>query len=358
MNTKILIIIFLFFYHFQSQSQTVEVGNLFEFYMGDYQKYIRISQRVQEQWGLSKDFLQHTHYNANKDNTIDSVNLVQQVLFIYFRKNSYDYNILELIDDGKHFDNEPDDGIYGNFLVDDFELFKTDEAIIDVTLDTIGISSHILQLPVIYLPEVPKIFSPSHQSTVSSEMPNIYWSIDPNANGCEVILLGDTPILGEELQDILWQKKYNVNEGKLFFEKIPIRLETNKEYTLLIWSYTNIKQISNIWSNGAYSIELSKFKTGASIIQDINLSQNFPNPFNSSTIIKYSLPEKGNVTIKIFDIVGIEVITLINQEQSDGDYYILWNGKDNKGVGVASGVYLYNLIFNDKVITKKMLLTK
>jgi len=76
------------------------------------------------------------------------------------------------------------------------------------------------------------------------------------------------------------------------------------------------------------------------------LSQNFPNPFNSRTIIKYSLPDAGNISIKIFDIIGQEITTLIDQEQSAGEHYILWHGKNRSGNDVASGVYFYNLKFN------------
>lgn len=357
---------FIVLYNFQSRCQTREIDNLFELYMDNYQKNIRISQRIQEEWNLPYDFLIHTHYNANKDSRLDSVQFVKEVFWTYFGKNSDIPYSLELLDDGNHFDNEPNDGIYGNFLNSNFSDYKTNEAVIDVLFDTTGIAGitgirySILQLPVNYLPEVPKIISPIHHSTISSSSPSIYWRIDPNADGCGVILLGSAPILGEELQDILWSKSYKTNNGGLFSEIIPVHLQNNKQYTLLVWVYTNPKQTNGVWNNGAYSMEWSKFRIDSTFDFDkeFTLSQNFPNPFNTSTIIKYNLPQNGNILIKIYDIVGREITTLINQEQMQGEYYILWNGKNSYGKNVASGVYLYETKFNNQSFIKKMLIIR
>ena len=239
--------------------QTISTGNLFEFYMGDFKKNIRISKHIQEQWNLPKDFLQPVHYNANIDPIIPSAKLVNQVLFVYYDKNGHNPKILELIDDGNHFDNEAGDGIFGNYLCGDFDEFKTDEANINVSWDTLGINYHILQNPVQYLPEVPNIIAPTHQSVVSSDEPIFYWKIDTHADGCGAILLESIPILGSELTRILWEKEYHSNRSELFVEKLPLRLINSRDYTLLIWSYTDTKQINNEWSQGAYSIEWCKF---------------------------------------------------------------------------------------------------
>jgi len=95
-----------------------------------------------------------------------------------------------------------------------------------------------------------------------------------------------------------------------------------------------------------------------------SLSQNYPNPFNPSTTIRYELPDPSNVTILIYDILGREVIQLVNEEQSFGKYQIIWNGKDNKGNDVASGLYLYRMVANvvkgneQYLMTRKLLLLK
>lgn len=88
------------------------------------------------------------------------------------------------------------------------------------------------------------------------------------------------------------------------------------------------------------------------------LEQNYPNPFNPSTIISYQIPEMSNVQIKIYDSLGKEVRTLVNETKSAGKYNILWDGRDNYGNRVASGVYFYKIIAGNFVQTKKMMLVK
>jgi len=86
---------------------------------------------------------------------------------------------------------------------------------------------------------------------------------------------------------------------------------------------------------------------------NFSLSQNYPNPFNPSTKINYDLPFDGKVTLKIFDISGREVSTLINEFKTAGYYTI-----DFKADNLSSGIYLYKLTSNSQVLTRKMLIVK
>ena len=84
-----------------------------------------------------------------------------------------------------------------------------------------------------------------------------------------------------------------------------------------------------------------------------SLSQNYPNPFNPSTIISYSVPKSSMVSIKVYDALGREIETLVNEQKRPGDYKIIFNaGK------LASGVYFYQLRSSDYNSIKKMLLLK
>ncbi|MCH7679877.1 carboxypeptidase regulatory-like domain-containing protein, partial [candidate division KSB1 bacterium] len=74
-----------------------------------------------------------------------------------------------------------------------------------------------------------------------------------------------------------------------------------------------------------------------------SIEQNYPNPFNPSTTIRYSLPEKTHVRLKIFDTLGGEVRVLFDGEQLQGEHQSSWNGRDNFGRRVASGVYFYRI---------------
>jgi len=93
--------------------------------------------------------------------------------------------------------------------------------------------------------------------------------------------------------------------------------------------------------------------TKNSVPVSYNLSQNYPNPFNPSTVIKYQVAKAGNVSLKIFDILGREVATLINEEKSAGNYSINFNA-----ASFPSGVYFYQIRSGSYIATKKMVLLK
>lgn len=89
-----------------------------------------------------------------------------------------------------------------------------------------------------------------------------------------------------------------------------------------------------------------------------NLAQNYPNPFNPSTIISFDIAADAFVKLKVYNIIGQEVAQLVNENKTAGKYQINWNGTDNAGNKVTSGVYLYSLKANDFTATRKMILTK
>jgi len=97
---------------------------------------------------------------------------------------------------------------------------------------------------------------------------------------------------------------------------------------------------------------------GTTIPGEFELYQNYPNPFNANTTIKYDLHQNTNVRLTVFDILGREVIELVNQNELPGKKYITWNGTDYNGNLASTGVYIYNLILDDIIHTKKMLLIK
>ncbi len=90
-----------------------------------------------------------------------------------------------------------------------------------------------------------------------------------------------------------------------------------------------------------------------------SLSQNYPNPFNSTTLIKYQLPyDQTKVKIEIFSITGQLVKTLVNTQKDAGEYRVTWNGTNNNGLLVSSGLYLYRMQAGEYSITKKFHLMK
>jgi hypothetical protein len=88
------------------------------------------------------------------------------------------------------------------------------------------------------------------------------------------------------------------------------------------------------------------------------LAQNYPNPFNPTTTIEFRIPMNGKVILNIFNIIGQKVITLANDEFISGNHKITWNGNNSSGQKVSSGIYILQLIYDNKKLYKRMILLR
>ena len=98
---------------------------------------------------------------------------------------------------------------------------------------------------------------------------------------------------------------------------------------------------------------ITSVKNVSQILKDPFLYQNYPNPFNPTTIIKYDVPKSSLVTIKVYDILGRIVKTLVNEEKIPGSYEVTFNAQN-----LSSGIYFYTIKAGDFVQAKKMILLK
>jgi hypothetical protein len=121
----------------------------------------------------------------------------------------------------------------------------------------------------------------------------------------------------------------------------------------------------NIYSGSVYLDNINiKYPPGpVSVNEEIELSgyqleQNYPNPFNPSTTISYYLPSGGDASLVVYDLLGKEVKTLFKGYASAGKQSVQWNGINNEGKQVSSGVYIYSLRSGSKILNNKMLLVK
>jgi hypothetical protein len=168
----------------------------------------------------------------------------------------------------------------------------------------------------------------------------------------------------------VWEKGYPL-VSKYWFE-----LDTTDAFnTALIFEdlidttllYQNLQEDTDYWWGvrafnavgwGDFS-EVRMFTTKIASLKreelpgDYYVAQNFPNPFNPSTKIEYSVPKLSNVVIKVFDILGNEIETLVNEEKLAGTYEVEFSR-----ISLPSGVYFYRLQAGDFVETKKMVLLK
>jgi len=110
--------------------------------------------------------------------------------------------------------------------------------------------------------------------------------------------------------------------------------------------------------SGALLTGVESQHAGSVLPQRYALGQNYPNPFNATTLIEYQLPKRSQVELSIHNLSGEKVVTLVKQQQEAGVHRVSWQGADEMGRGVASGVYLYRLRAGDYVATRKLLLLR
>jgi hypothetical protein len=118
----------------------------------------------------------------------------------------------------------------------------------------------------------------------------------------------------------------------------------------------------NAWGWTIDNLEIQTSPTavepGSNLPARFALEQNKPNPFNPATEIRYHLPAAGEVTLKIYDVRGREVRSLVEGPQTAGSHVVRWDGRGNDGDRVSSGIYVYRMLAGEQVLQRKMTLLK
>ena len=155
------------------------------------------------------------------------------------------------------------------------------------------------------------------------------WGDDSQTNSRDGFQAGDT------LRFRVWKKSVNVE----FLVSVSYRQGDPRVYQANAFSVLTeliAELATNVTEKGEPVIPL-----------DFNLLQNYPNPFNPTTSISYQLYKDGKVSLKVFNLMGHEIKTLVNEMKKIGTHNVLWNGEDNLGKKAPSGIYIYRLEFID-----------
>ncbi len=191
-------------------------------------------------------------------------------------------------------------------------------------------------------------------------------STDPGTIWGDDVLFVDhnDPVMGKT--DIgISQKKgqdASMNEGVLATLYMRIKDGVPLNTPVIFW-LDDVEAINPFGGGLLVTAENGGFVTG---IEDdaaggpdvFRLYPNYPNPFNPSTVISYQLPADEHVVLRVYDTRGQEVRTLVNERQERGAYSVDWDGSDNRGVRVSSGVYVYRIVAGDNASTRKCILMK
>jgi hypothetical protein len=146
-------------------------------------------------------------------------------------------------------------------------------------------------------------------------------------------------------------EKY-IEAGRHYAANLPFTITRPQDVTLdkLILVSLDKRKLTNIKVEIIYG--------DAPLPYDYELFQNYPNPFNPSTSVMFTVPKNGLVNIKVYDMLGQEVATLVNEVVDRGVYTVNWDGKNEQGSYVSSGNYIYRMVAGDFVKSRKMMLIK
>ena len=161
------------------------------------------------------------------------------------------------------------------------------------------------------------------------------------------------PIFSDYNPDIIHSLNDACATWFLFFDWDGIAMWTTGDVFKVI--YTNLLTAADLYR---FTPVYTGLEENVTTIKEFKLFQNFPNPFNPSTNINYQIPKVSHVTLKIYNTLGQHIKTLVDEKLESGKYGVVWDGKNEIGLNVASGLYFYRLDSPAYVKTVKMILIR
>jgi len=197
--------------------------------------------------------------------------------------------------------------------------------------------------------------------TFSPLFPQTVYEVTPGTKGNEINLtvanVSETN-QADNVEIILSRKSSSLifNKETVIVELLKANAEAKATFTFDVNRNTPINQkdtVEFIITSPDGILMTKQFIFSYTGPKEFKLEQNFPNPFNPTTTIQYQLPQDAKVTLKVYDILGSEVATLVNEEQEAGYKEVQFNGSS-----LSSGVYIYRLTAGNYNSTKKMMIVK
>jgi len=196
----------------------------------------------------------------------------------------------------------------------------------------------------------PHIGGPTHNLQLSTSSPMLSWMLS-------------APIAAKSTYQLELAANSNFSNAQTLTSSKPFLQATGLNPGNYFWRVRSVDSVGNTSAYsgiGQFSVKSVTAVTNkiSAVPKEFAISQNYPNPFNPSTIIDYALPKSSLVTIKIYNILGQEVKTLLNTQSPAGYYSVQWNGENNFGQHVSSGIYIYRVVAGQYIKTMKMVMLK
>ena len=284
--------------------------------------------------------------------------------------DSLTYSILDSTDNGTLILSDP---ISGTFTYSPIENFNGSDSLTFSVSDGILLDTGTVNITVVGLNDAPSSFALSEQDSVYITMDNFAtdsisftWDESIDVDGDELLydftasLIVNGQVKAEYNSSSLTIREMKIDHQSVFDEIFAAQAMFGE----IEWDVSVRDSMVEVTSeNGALTLGVNASAAVLSIngelLTDVfSLQQNYPNPFNPVTKLRYDLPENGHVNITIYDMLGREVKTLINQTQDAGYRSIIWDATNDYGKPVSAGIYLYHIQAREYMRTKKMVLLK
>ena len=284
--------------------------------------------------------------------------------------DSLTYSILDSTDNGTLILSDP---ISGTFTYSPIENFNGSDSLTFSVSDGILLDTGTVNITVVGLNDAPSSFALSEQDSVYITMDNFAtdsisftWDESIDVDGDELLydftasLIVNGQVKAEYNSSSLTIREMKIDHQSVFDEIFAAQAMFGE----IEWDVSVRDSMVEVTSeNGALTLGVNASAAVLSINGELlpevfSLHQNYPNPFNPVTKLRYDLPENGLVTIIIYDMLGRQVKTLINQTQDAGYRSVMWDATNDYGKPVSAGIYLYQIQAGEYMRTKKMVLLK
>ena len=284
--------------------------------------------------------------------------------------DSLTYSILDSTDNGTLILSDP---ISGTFTYSPIENFNGSDSLTFSVSDGTLLDTGTVNITVVGLNDAPSSFALSEQDSVYITMDNFAtdsisftWDESIDVDGDELLydftasLIVNGQVKAEYNSSSLTIREMKIDHQSVFDEIFAAQAMFGE----IEWDVSVRDTMVEVTSeNGALTLGVNASAAVLSINGELlpevfSLHQNYPNPFNPVTKLRYDLPENGHVNITIYDMLGREVKTLINQTQDAGYRSIIWDATNDYGKPVSAGIYLYQIQVGEYISTKKMVLLK
>ena len=319
----------VYIYEFQNESW-VESNKLFE-PMGIKHDHYGIQVRID----LNRLFVGVSHSEGNENNSGK---------ILYYQRMGEDWNLIHTITE---YEELPHNHFGLNFFVDG-QMLIAGSPLYDG-------ESHDEGVAFTFWPDI-NIVQADYAITVPRGTVHL--------DSLEISNSGMVPLIFQVVSDADWLTVYPLTNSLesqstevIDFLVNATAIDTGQYYQTITISYPE-SNIPNLTINLEINVEGGLVGIDETLPFVYSLQQNYPNPFNPTTTIQFSVPDRSKTELKVFDIMGREVITLVNQTLEPGYHQIIWNGRNGFGQSIASGMYFTVMRSENFKAVKKMVMLK